>query len=170
MPRPEFIIVMGVAGCGKSTVAEGLSHTLGWPYKDGDEFHPPANVAKMAGGQPLNDDDRAPWLAAIAAWLDQHRKTGKNAIVTCSALKKAYRHALLNGHNDVAFVYLKGSEAVLTARITARKGHFMPPALLLSQLATLEEPGSDEPAVTVSIDAPPGTIEEDILARLSLKG
>ncbi len=169
MQRPKYIIVMGVAGCGKSTVAEGLSAKLGWPYRDGDDFHPPANVAKMASGHPLNDNDRAPWLAAIAEWIDQRRQIGQSAIVTCSALKKSYRAALLNGYADVTFVYLKGTQELLTSRISARKGHFMPPALLLSQLATLEEPGHDEPAITVSIDAPPEVIETQILNLLQLK-
>ena len=168
-PVPEFIIVMGVSGCGKSTVAEGLSTKLGWPFRDGDDFHPAANVAKMAGGHPLNDEDRAPWLAAIADWIDQHRHIGQSVIVTCSALKKSYRNALLNHHTDVRFVYLKGTQALLTSRINARKGHFMPSALLLSQLATLEEPGADEPAITVSIDATPEAIEAQILNLLHLK-
>lgn len=166
MPAPRFLIIMGVAGCGKSAVAEGLAARLGWPFQDGDSFHPAANVAKMASGQPLNDEDRWPWLGIIAAWIDAQRQQGKSAIVTCSSLKKSYRAALLDGHADVTFVYLKGSLELLTARINARKGHFMPPALLQSQLATLEEPSGDEPAITVSIDAAPEKIIADILSAL----
>lgn len=169
MQRPKYIIVMGVSGCGKSTVAERLCTKLGWPYRDGDDFHPSANVAKMASGRPLNDDDRAPWLAAIADWIDQRRQIGQSAIVTCSALKKAYRLILVGGNADVTFVYLKGSQALLMSRISARKGHFMPPTLLMSQLATLEEPGQEEPAVTVSIETAPEIIETQILNLLHLK-
>jgi gluconokinase len=160
------IIIMGVSGCGKSTVAGLIARELGLPFRDGDSFHPEANVAKMQAGVPLTDEDRWPWLAAMAAWIDKHRQHGETVVLACSALKRVYRDALRAGHADVRFVFLKGTKEEIAGRLAARKGHYMPPSLLDSQLATLEPPGVDERPVTVSIMAPPEAIAAQALAHL----
>ena len=145
------IIVMGVSGSGKTTVANGLAQRLGWQCLEGDAFHPSANVAKMSAGIPLTDDDRWPWLHAIAARIDALRQQGQSAVVACSALKRAYRAILLGDHTDVVLLYLRGSKALIAERMMERHNHFMPPALLDSQFATLEEPGADEHPIVVDI-------------------
>ena len=152
------VLVMGVSGCGKTTVAAGIAERLGWRLLEGDVFHPLANVAKMASGTPLTDEDRWPRLRAITAAAHQ----GADHVIACSALKRAYRTILAP---DI-LVYLRGSRALIGDRLAARKGHFMPPALLDSQFATLEEPGPDENPVIVDIDAPPEALIETVLARL----
>ena len=152
------IVVMGVSGAGKSTIAELLSRRLHRPLIEGDGLHPPSNIAKMSQGIPLNDDDRLPWLKAIAARIAEARKANKPVIVTCSALKRAYRDILTGGHDDVGFVYLRGTKDLIASRLRARTDHFMPPGLLDSQFAALQEPGEDEPTVAVAIDAPPDEI------------
>jgi gluconokinase len=167
-PLPTALIVMGVSGCGKSTVGEVLAHRLAWPFRDGDDFHPAANVEKMRAGIALTDQDRWPWLAAIAAWIGELRLSGRHGIVACSALKRAYRDALRDGHADVRFVHLTGGRALIASRLAARTGHYMPPSLLDSQLATLEAPAADENAVTVSIAPPPDGIAAAVLERLGL--
>ncbi|KAF1007144.1 MAG: Thermoresistant gluconokinase [Luteibacter sp.] len=152
-------IVMGVSGSGKSTIGEGLATRLGIPFIDGDSLHPQANRDKMAQGIPLDDTDRQPWLEAIVAEMDRHRADGRSLVLACSALKKRYRDFLRQGHDDVRFVYLHGSRDLLAARLGHRSGHFFNPALLDSQLATLEEPSRDE-AFWVDIgDSPTDTIE-----------
>ncbi len=167
---PPFtaLIFMGVSGCGKSTIAGLVSRHLGWPMIEGDDLHPPANIAKMTQGVPLNDDDRRPWLEAIAARIDSWRQAGEQGVVTCSSLRRAYRDILRAGHDDVRFVFLKGSYELLLGRMEHRQRHFMPPSLLQSQFATLEEPGPDE-AITVSIDQPAEGIVADTLAQLHLR-
>ncbi len=165
---PRVIVLMGVAGAGKSTIGRRLAVALDWPFRDADTFHPPENVAKMSRGEALDDDDRAPWLAAIAAWVDAHRAAGTTAIVSCSALRRRYRHALIGDRGDVALVYLKGSIAVIGERMSRRKGHFMPASLLTSQFATLEEPAYDERPVVVSVTLPPKRVVERIIATLDL--
>ncbi|WP_448951447.1 gluconokinase [Labrys neptuniae] len=161
------IIVMGVSGSGKSSIGERLSAGLDCPFRDGDSFHPPANIAKMHAGIPLTDEDRWPWLAAIAAWIGALRAAGEHGVVACSALKRAYRDALRDGHQDVLFVYLEGSAELIAARLAERKDHFMPPSLLASQFAALEPPGPDEVPITVSIEATPDAITADVLHRLN---
>ena len=157
------IVVMGVSGAGKSTVGQIVAARLGCPFRDADSFHPKANIEKMSRGEPLSDEDRWPWLNAIAAWIAEHRAAGTTCVVTCSALKRAYRDIVTNGQSaDVRLVYLKGDFDLIEARLRARKGHFMPPGLLKSQFDALEEPAADEHAITVSIDAVP----EEIAARL----
>ena len=165
-----ILVVMGVSGSGKSTVAEGLAARLGWALLEGDTLHPPANVAKMKSGTPLSDSDRLPWLQAIAARIDAWRRAGSPGIVTCSALKRSYRDILVGDRPEVRLVFLSGSRETIAPRIAARRGHFMPPTLLQSQLDTLEPPGPDENAITVAVDAAPAAIVEEILAKLRARG
>ncbi len=157
----EKIILMGVAGCGKSSVGVALGAALALPYRDGDDLHPAANIAKMSRGEPLTDADRWPWLALVGQAL---RGPG---IMGCSALKRVYR-ALIDREagGGVVFVHLSGSRAVIEGRMRARTGHFMPPALLDSQFATLEVPASDERAVVVDIDQPLAAVVAEIIAKL----
>ncbi len=167
-PAPAVIIVMGVSGSGKSTVASLLAQRLDWEFEDGDWFHPPANVEKMHHGTPLTDDDRHPWLIAIAGWIDQTRRRGGHAIIACSALKRRYRDLLIGGRPDVRLVYLKGEEALVARRIATRQEHFMPQTLLHSQFQALEEPRADEMPITVSIEPRPREIVERIVSSLKL--
>ena len=162
-----ILVIMGVSGAGKTTVGERLSARLGWPFKEGDELHPPANLAKMARGAPLNDADRAPWLAAIADWIDGWLGAGISGVITCSALKRAYRAELTAGRPEVRFVYLEGEPSVLADRLANRRGHFMPPSLLASQLADLEAPTPAEGAIVVDIAMPGDAQVETILSALA---
>lgn len=161
---------MGVAGSGKTTVGRALARRLGWRFQEGDALHPPENVAKMRAGHPLDDQDRAPWLAAIAARIDAWRGRGEAGVVTCSALKRQYRAVVGGGRPDVRLVYLYGSRELLAERLAGRRGHFMPPSLLDSQLATLEPPAAEENAIEVSVDAPVADIVERIVAALAPGG
>ena len=165
---PCALVVMGVSGSGKSTIADRLAARLDWRFEDGDGFHPPGNVAKMSAGQPLTDDDRRPWLQAIADEIDRVSRQGERLVVACSALKRSYRDILSHGRKDVRFVFLNGSYELIASRLAARKGHFMPPGLLASQFKTLEPPDTSEHPVTVSIDAPVETIVDDIIHQLKL--
>jgi carbohydrate kinase (thermoresistant glucokinase family) len=162
----QVLIIMGVSGVGKTTIAGALSRKLGWPLRDGDEFHPPANIAKMQAGRPLDDADRRPWLEAIAGWIDGRRNSGAPGIVTCSALKRRYRKIILGDRDRVRLIFLKGEEALIRARLDKRKGHFMPPTLLPSQLAALEEPQADEGPITVCVEQSPEAICALVLAAL----
>ena len=161
-------VVMGVSGSGKSTIAEHLAARIGWRCVDGDLFHPPANVAKMSAGHPLTDEDRWPWLQAIADEIDRLSAAGQRAVVACSALKRAYRDILVHGRDDVRIVYLEGTQHLIAKRLAARKGHFMPPGLLDSQFKTLEPPRLRERPVTTSIDAAVEDIIDDIVRQLDL--
>jgi gluconokinase len=149
------VVLMGVAGSGKTTIGQQLAAELGWVFADADQFHPPANVTKMSAGIPLDDADRAPWLAAIRLYIDARLDRGENAVVTCSALREKHRAVLLGGDPRVKLVYLRGTRELLWQRINSRQGHFMKPAMLDSQLATLEEPGN---ALVVDIAPAPGEI------------
>jgi gluconokinase len=150
-----LIVVMGVAGSGKTTIASGLAEKLGVPFVEGDSLHPIANVKKMASGIPLTDEDRWPWLAAIGMRMEVERLTGHGVVVSCSALKHVYRDCLRKEvHGKVHFILLDGSRELITDRMKKRKGHFMPPALLDSQFATLEKPTPDEHAVILDISNP----------------
>lgn len=152
---PQAIIVMGVSGCGKSSVGARLAARLGLPFIEGDVLHPQANVDKMAQGTPLDDDDRWPWLDIIGAEITASLAKGEGIVLSCSALKRVYRERLRNAAGGrLAFVYLHGTPELLASRMGARTGHFMPPALLQSQLATLEVPTGEDGVVTVSIDQP----------------
>jgi gluconokinase len=166
--RPVVLVLMGVSGCGKTSVAAILSGRLGWPFEEGDALHPPANVEKMKAGHPLTDEDRAPWLAQVADWVDQRLDAGGNGLITCSALKHSYRQLIDRRGSGVMFVYLAGSRETVAARLAARMGHFMPPSLLASQFADLEEPSADEPAIRVDIGPPPSDIAQTIIDRLQL--
>jgi len=165
---PCALIVMGVAGSGKSTIAENLAKRLGWTYEDGDKFHPASNVAKMSAGHPLTDEDRWPWLQAIADEIDRVCKAGEHVVMACSALKRSYRDVLVHGRRDVRIVYLNGTQELIAGRLAARKGHFMPPGLLASQFKTLEPPGADENPVIVSIDASVEEIVDDTVSQMGL--
>ena len=168
-PCPSVVIVMGVSGSGKSTVGALLALRLRWEFEDADWFHPAANVEKMHNGIPLTDEDRAPWLEGIAAWIDQARRSGGHGIIACSALKRRYRDVLVGDRADVRLVYLKGDEALIARRIATRHEHFMPASLLRSQFEALEEPGPDENPITISIAPEPREIVARILSALNTK-
>jgi gluconokinase len=161
-----IVVVMGVSGSGKTTVARGIAQCEHWRLLEGDNFHPAANVAKMQAGIPLTDDDRWPWLHAIACEIDAMRERGEQAVVACSALKRAYRNILIGERTDMTLVYLQGSKSLIGARLAARQGHFMPVVLLESQFATLEEPGPDECPIVVSIEQPPDVIIHEVAKKL----
>lgn len=154
-----IVVLMGVAGCGKSTVGERLAAALGWAFVEGDEFHPVANVETMRAGLPLTDDDRRPWLERLRRAIEARLDAGESAVVACSALKEEYRRVLLDGIEDALLVYLKGDRETLETRLRGRTGHFFDPALLASQLETLEEPAA---ALVVEIRSSP----EEIVAGL----
>ena len=151
MNGPVVLVVMGVSGSGKSTIARPVAERLGWPFQEGDDLHPEANIAKMHAGHPLTDADRWPWLDAVRAWIDAQAGAGRSGVITCSALKRAYRDRLRDGQPAVRFVYLKGDEALIRQRVDARQGHFMPPELLDSQFQTLEAPTPDENPIVIDI-------------------
>ncbi len=165
---PCALILMGVSGSGKSTIADQLAKRIGWSYEDGDKFHPASNVAKMKAGHPLTDEDRWPWLRAIAAEIDRVCQAGGHVVIACSALKRVYRDILVHGRNDVRIIFLTGTQQLIADRLAKRKGHFMPADLLPSQFRTLEPPGSDEDPVTVSIDASVEAIVDDIVNQLGI--
>jgi gluconokinase len=163
------LVLMGVSGSGKSTIAAMLAHRLQWIYEDGDWLHPKSNIEKMRHGEPLTDQDRWPWLHAIADWIDGIRASGQHGIVACSALKRAYRDILVGDRRNVRIVYLKGDRDLIAQRIAARADHFMPPQLLDSQFEALEEPQADEHPIVVSIAPHPREIVEAIVAKLGLE-
>ena len=165
-PPASIVVVMGVSGSGKTTVGRALAARLGWPFKEGDDLHPPANIAKMRSGRPLTDADRAPWLAAVARWIRQWRRAGVSGVVTCSALKRDYRRRLARGRPEVLFVFLRGDAATISQRIAHRGDHFMPPALLSSQFADLQPPTADEGAIVVEVDQPVDRQVESIVRSL----
>ncbi|WP_336488893.1 gluconokinase [Methylobacterium nigriterrae] len=161
---------MGVSGSGKSTVASRLAARLGWLFLDGDSLHTPEHIAKMQAGLALDDADRAPWLRAIARWIDDRLAAGEAGVVVCSALRRSYRDVLTRGRPQVRVAYLDGSRDLIAARLAGRRGHFMPPRLLDSQFAILEPPGPGERAVAVGIENPPERVAAEIVARLGLPG
>ncbi len=168
LPAPLVLVVMGVSGSGKTTVASMLAGRLGWVFAEGDDFHPPANIAKMHGGTPLDDDDRLPWLRAIAEQIDRWRAARENGIITCSALKRRYRAVIIGARPEVRLVYLKGDPEIVHRRMVARHGHFMPANLLRSQFDALEEPTQDERPIVVQVDLPPAQLVDRILAALTM--
>jgi gluconokinase len=167
--RPSVtVVLMGVSGSGKSTVMQRMVERLGWPFAEGDDFHSDANVAKMATGRPLTDDDRWPWLRAIAAWIGERERAVENAVVACSALRKRYRDLLRNGHPSVRFAHLVVDRDRLARRMAERRGHYMPPSMLDSQLDTLEPLDDDEPGIVVRGDLPPDRIVDEVVSALQL--
>ena len=145
----RVVVVMGVSGVGKTTVGRGVAAALGWTYAEGDDFHPEANVARMAAGIPLTDEDRWPWLRSIGAWMSEEIAAGRSAVVTCSALRRSYRDVLREGRPEVLYCHLTADPDLVSERVSRRTDHYMPASLLPSQLATLEPLEPDEPGVEV---------------------
>jgi gluconokinase len=166
-PPTTSVVVMGVSGSGKSTVAAGLVERLRWEFAEGDDFHPPANVEKMRAGHPLDDEDRWPWLRTLADWIGEHERAGKSVVVTCSALKRVYRDLLCDGHPSVWFAHVTADAQLLRERVSHRAGHYMPASLLDSQLATLEPLQDDEPGARISGAGAPDEVVESLLTTLS---
>ena len=166
--RLQHLVVMGVAGCGKTTIGEGLARALDWPFAEGDLDHPKANIDKMAAGIPLTDDDRWPWLRILAGRIAAEEAAGRSSVLACSALRRAYREVLRSGAPRVRFVHLHGPVEVLQARIAARQGHFFPPGLLASQLAALEPLGADEDGIIIDVSLAPDAQIAESLRRLGL--
>ncbi|GGE84288.1 gluconokinase [Mycetocola zhadangensis] len=165
-PEGTQIVVMGVSGSGKSTIGALIAGALGVPFVDGDALHPQSNIEKMAGGKPLNDDDRWPWLTVVGQTLSEAGATGTGMVIACSALRRAYRQAILDSAPGVRFVHLDGTRDVLSSRIEGRSGHFMPPSLLDSQFATLEPLAADEPGMVIDIDQPVADIVSETVAKI----
>lgn len=165
--QQPVLVIMGVSGSGKSTVAGILAGQLGWDLEEGDDLHPPANVAKMAAGHPLTDDDRWPWLDTVASWITEHTIAGIPGVITCSALKRIYRDKLRGEH--VVFVHLTGSKDQIGKRLSARLDHYMPATLLDSQIATLEPPGPDENVLVVDVGRRPAEEAAEVIERLDLR-
>ena len=160
-------VVMGVSGCGKTTIGTALARALASPCVEGDEFHPRANIERMAAGIALTDADRAPWLRALADRLRQARDERAGLVISCSALRRVYRDTLREGDRDVRFIFLDGPRDVIAERLASRTGHYMPASLLDSQLAALEPPGPDERAWTCDVTDSPDDIEADLLERIA---
>ena len=163
---PQVIVVMGVSGCGKSTVGRELSERLGWVFQEGDDLHPAANVVKMRAGVPLTDEDRWPWLDRVAAWIEGRLAAGESGVVACSALKRIYRERLARP-GRVVFVYVAVDRQTLGERLAGRRGHYMPAALLASQVETLEEPGSDEGVIRVDTKRSAEAAADSVLEKLA---
>jgi carbohydrate kinase (thermoresistant glucokinase family) len=165
---PSVVIVMGVSGCGKSTIGALLASHLRWEFEDADWFHPASDVEKMHSGIPLTDKDRWPWLDAVANWIDKTRRSGGHGVVACSALKRSYRDVLIGDRADVRLVYLKGDETLIARRLATRHEHFMPRSLPHSQFEALEEPEPDENPIIVSIEPQPREIAVRILSATNM--
>ena len=170
LPSPVVLVVMGVSGAGKSTIATILAERLGWTFEEGDSLHPTVNVEKMSAGIPLTDEDRWPWLAKVADWIDGRLDTGESGVITCSALKRSYRNVINRRGVGVEFVYLALDRVDLEERVESRRNHFMPPTLLDSQLDTLEPPGATEPAIEVDAGADAQLVVDRIMRALGLRG
>lgn len=167
-PRPWHVVLMGVSGTGKSTIAEALLEHLDWDFCEGDDLHPPANIAKMSSGRPLDDEDRWPWLEALAAWTRERAERGEDTLLTCSALKRSYRDVLRRGGGGTFFVHLTGDHDLLAERMGARQRHFMPSSMLRSQLDTLEPLDGDERGMVVDVAASPEEIARQVVEELGL--
>ena len=167
---PTVLVLMGVSGSGKTTVAQELHRLLGWPFHEGDDLHPPVNVEKMRSGQPLDDEDRRPWLEAVARWIDGQLAARQPGIVTCSNLKRAYRRITIGDRQGVRLVYLKAESAAIQQRVEERTHRYMPPSLLGSQFDALEEPGADEHPIVVAVAGTVGETVHDLLRQLPKRG
>jgi gluconokinase/shikimate kinase len=167
--RPVVLVVMGVSGSGKTTIGSMLAASLGWPFKEGDDLHPRANLEKMKAGIPLTDQDRRPWLELIADWVGQHLDAAESGVVTCSALKRVYRDLIDRRRHGVVFIFLDGPQATIADRLDSRHGHFMPPQLLRSQFDDLEPPATEEPAIRFDIQTSPQLIVDEVIDVLGLK-
>jgi len=163
---PPILVIMGISGSGKSTVAQKLAARLGWPFAEGDTLHPEINIAKMHAGIPLTDADRQPWLARVAAWIDAQRAKREPGIITCSALKRTYRQVIIGDRPEVRLVYLRGGHDLIAEHVAGRTGHFMPASLLRNQIDTLEEPEPSEDPLTIDAGEPSNRIAEEIIRRL----
>jgi len=163
---PPILVIMGISGSGKSTIAEELAGRLGWPFEEGDALHPDTNIAKMHAGIPLTDADRQPWLERVAAWIDGQRAKKQPGIITCSALKQSYRRIIIGDRPEVRLVYLRGGRDLVAEHLAGRHGHFMPAALLRSQIDTLEEPDPSEDPLTVDAGAPAPQVADEIIRLL----
>lgn len=161
------LLLMGVSGCGKSRIAQELHRLLGWPFKEGDDLHPPANVEKMRSGHPLNDRDRQPWLEAVARWIDERAAAGEPGIITCSDLKRQYRQITIGRRQGVTLVYLRGTEMLIAERINRRRHRYMPASLLHSQFEALEEPTDDEHPIVVSVHGSISETTRDLLNKVA---
>ncbi len=168
-PDPDVVIVMGVSGSGKTTIAKGISTVMGWEFAEGDAFHSEANVEKMRSGQPLTDEDRWPWLESIGDWISAKEAAGESAVVTCSALRRVYRDLLRRDRPHVRFLHIEAPTELIQDRMEHRPGHYMPPSLLPSQLATLEPLGSDEPGTTVPNQGTAAQVLDRCLVSLGLR-
>jgi gluconokinase len=168
MSTPVFVVVMGVSGSGKTTLGQGIAEHLHWRFQEGDELHPAANVEKMSRGEPLRDEDRWPWLDAIARWLDARADAGESAVLTCSALRRTYRDRLRSAQPGVRFCHVLASAETIRERLERRRGHYMPASLLPSQLATLEALDEDEPGVTVLAEGDRARVLAEALRALGL--
>ena len=166
---PMVVVVMGVSGSGKTTVAAMLAGRLGWAFQEGDDLHPRENVEKMKAGTPLTDADREPWLRRIAQKIDDWQEHGSSGVVTCSALKRSYRDIIIGQRPNIRLVYLRGSLDLIRHRMAARHGHFMPTALLDSQFSTLEEPTSDENPIVIDVGQEPLHLVQEIMQRLQTR-
>ena len=167
-PAALILVVMGVSGSGKTTIARELASRLHCTFEEGDDLHPAANVAKMHSGIPLDDADRSPWLKAVATWIDTQRARNTPGVITCSALKRSYRDIIIDSRPNVRLVYLRGSYELIASRLARRHGHFMPESLLQSQFDALEEPGPGENPVVVDIGPEPGEIADAIIVQLHI--
>ncbi len=163
-----IVLVAGVAGSGKTTIGRLLAQQLGWEFEDGDDLHPAANIAKMAAGVPLTDEDRRPWLRAVAAWMDQQIAAGRSGVIACSALKRSHRRLLRAGRPVLRIVFLQVSRGILAARLASRPGHFFRPQLLDSQLVDAEIPVPAEHALVVPAESAPAEVTAEIIRRLGL--
>ena len=166
---PDHVVVMGVSGSGKTTVAKGISTVTGWEFAEGDAFHSDANVAKMRAGEPLTDEDRWPWLEAIGAWISAKEHAGESAVITCSALRRAYRDVLCRDRPHVRFLHVTAPSEVIRSRMEHRAGHYMPASLLPSQLATLEPLQPEEPGIVITNEGTAAAVLDRALSALGLR-